>query len=100
MTIEEYDFKAEQISEGSLFWDLNLIKTKRKRDGTITQEFGDTIYGMPLDSVIKRIIANRVSMKHKDEALTMKQYLDEWKKEMEKLDSLNLKDNEETYEEG
>lgn len=90
MTIEETDFKASQISEGSIFWDLNLIKTKKKRDGTIVQEFGDTIYGIPLDSVMKRVVANRIAMKHTDAAITMKQYLDEWKTEMVKLQSLNL----------
>ena len=90
MIIEEDDFRAEQISDDSIFWDLNLIKTKKKRDGTIVEEFGNTIYGMPLDSVMKRIVANRIARKYKDEAITMKQYLEDWKKEMEKLSNLSL----------
>lgn len=90
MIIEEPDFRAEQIEDGSIFWDLNLIRTKKKRDGTIVQELGDTKYGLPLDGVMKRIIANRIARKHPDEALTMKQYLDEWKAEMIKLSSLSL----------
>ena len=90
MIIEEPDFRAEQIEDGSTFWDLNLIKTKKKRDGTIVQELGNTIYGIPLDSVIKRIAANRIARKHNDEAITMMQYLDEWKKEIEKLANLSL----------
>lgn len=90
MIIEEDDFRAEQIADDSIFWDLNLIKTKKKRDGTIVEEFGNTIYGMPLDSVMKRIVANRIARKYKDEAITMKQYLEDWKKEMEKLSNLSL----------
>lgn len=91
MIIEEPDFRAEQIEDGSTFWDLNLIKTKKKRDGTVVQELGNTIYGLPLDSVIKRIVANRIARKH-EEAITMKQYLDEWKIEMEKLANLSLRE--------
>ena len=91
MIIEESDFRAEQIEDGSTFWDLNLIKTKKKRDGTIVQELGNTIYGLPLDSVIKRIVANRIARKH-EEAITMKQYLDEWKIEMDKLANLSLRE--------
>ena len=90
MIIEEDDFRAEQISEGSVFWDLNLIRTKKKRDGTIVEELGDTIYGIPLDSVMKRVVINRIARKHKDEAITMKQFLDEWKEEIRKLSDLNL----------
>ena len=68
MIIEEPDFRAEQIEDGSIFWNLNLIRTKKKRDGTIVEELGDTIYGMPLDSVLKRVVANRIARKHKEEA--------------------------------
>ena len=90
MIIEEPDFRAEQIEDGSIFWNLNLIKTKKKRDGTIVEELGDTIYGMPLDSVMKRVVANRIARNHKDEAITMRQYLDEWKQEMIKIQHLSL----------
>lgn len=92
MIIQEDDFRAEQINDSSIFWDLNLLKTKKKRDGTIVEELGDTIYGLPLDSVMKRIVANRIARKNKDGAITMKQYLDEWKQEMIKLSNLSLSD--------
>lgn len=92
MIIQEEDFKAEQISDDSIFWDLNLLRTKKKRDGTIVEELGDTIYGLPLDSVIKRIVANRIARNNKDGAITMKQYLDEWKQQMIKLSNLSLND--------
>ena len=90
MIIAESDFRAEQSSEGSIFWDLNLIRTKKKRDGSIVEELGDTIYGIPLDSVMKRVCINRIARKHKDECMTMKQFLDEWKEEIRKLSDLNL----------
>lgn len=92
MIIEEPDFRAEQIEDGSIFWNLNLIRTKKKRDGTIVEELGDTIYGMPLDSVLKRVVANRIARKHKEEAITMKQYLDEWKEQMKLISNLSLND--------
>jgi hypothetical protein len=92
MIIQEDDFKAEQLSDDSIFWDLNLLRTKKKRDGTIVDELGDTIYGLPLDSVMKRIVANRIARNNKDKAITMKQYLDEWKQEMVKLSNLSLSD--------
>jgi hypothetical protein len=90
MIIEESDFRAEQISDDSIFWDLNLLKTKNKRDGSVVEELGDTLYGLPLDSVMKRIVANRIARRNKDGALTMRQYLDEWKQEMIKLSQLSL----------
>lgn len=92
MIIAESDFRAEQSSEGSIFWDLNLIRTKKKRDGSIVEELGDTIYGIPLDSVMKRVCLNRIARNHKDQAISMKQFLDEWKNEMKKLSDLNLSD--------
>jgi len=92
MIIQESDFRAEQIAEGSLFWDLNLIRTKKKRDGTVTEELGDTIYGIPLDSVIKRVAINRIARKHKEAAINMRQFLDEWKIELNKLSNLSLND--------
>ncbi len=94
MIIREEDFEATQISEGSTFWDLKIIKTKKKRDGTITEEFGDTIYGIPLDSVMKRVAISRIGRKHKEQAITMKQFLDEWKVEMNKLQNLSLNEYE------
>ena len=90
MIIEEADFRAEQISDDSIFWDLNLIRTKKKKDGTVVEELGNTIYGLPLDSVIKRVAANRIARKYKDKAITMKQYLEDWKLEMKKLNDLSL----------
>lgn len=90
MIIEEADFRAEQINDDSIFWDLNLIRTKKKKDGTVVEELGNTIYGLPLDSVIKRIAANRIARKYKDKAITMKQYLEDWKLEMKKLNDLSL----------
>lgn len=94
MIIKEDDFWAEQITDGSTFWDLHLLKEKKKKSGAIVEEFGDPIYGIPLDSVMKRVCANRIARKHKGEALTMKQYLDEWKEQMKILKDLSLNENE------
>ena len=87
MVIEEKDFRLEQISDDSNFWDLNLLRVKKKRDGSIVEEFGDTIYGITLEHAIKRIISNRISRKN-PESVDMKTYLKLWSEEMKNVNGL------------
>lgn len=70
MIIEESDFKLEQV--GGAIFDLYLLTTKTKKDGSIVEEFGDPIYGCSLESALKRIIRNRISRKNKSGVITMK----------------------------
>ena len=85
MIIEEYDFKAEQVGGTSYLWDLYLLKTIKPKVGPSREELTIDGYGMPLDSVIRRIASFRMNKKHPEEALDMKTYLKEYKDILDKL---------------
>lgn len=72
MIIEESDYVLES-SGGSLF-DLKLLNTKKKKDGTVVEEFGDPIYGCSLLSALKRIIGHRLRHKNRNGAITIAKY--------------------------
>lgn len=78
MVIEESDFRLTQVSDSSCFWDLELLYTIRPKGKEPRQEFKVCGYGLTMASAIKHIINFRISQKHPDEALTMKQYLKEY----------------------
>ena len=84
MKIVEDDFELEQVDETSIFWDLKVLKTVKKKDGTIESKLGDPMYGLPLESAIKRIASVRMHRKH-PEAIAMKQYLEEYKQILNQL---------------
>ena len=71
MIIEESDYILE--SSGSSLFDLKLLNTKKKKDGTIVEEFGDPIYGCSLFSALRRIIMHRLKQKNKNGAINMAQ---------------------------
>ena len=68
MTIRESDFILRYLS-GGLF-DLKLLVTKKKKDGTIVPE-EEVIYGCSLFSALRRIIINRIRHKNKDGAISI-----------------------------
>lgn len=76
MIIQESDFVLEHLG-GGLF-DLRLLSTKKKKDGTIVEELGDPIYGCSLLSALNRIIRNRVRRKNQEGAITMAKYRDDF----------------------
>ncbi len=88
MIIEESDFRLTPVSDNSPFWDLELLYTIKSRTGLKKQEFKNSGYGLTLNSAIKKIVSFRIQNKHSDEAITMKQYLDEYKNETKKLEEL------------
>ena len=79
MIIQEEDFKLESISDNSLFFDLELLHTVKPKGGEERQEFKVAGYGLRLETAIKKIIQHRISAKHKDEAITMLKYIQEFK---------------------
>ena len=84
MIIEEQDFKLTSIkNDGSLFWDLELLFTITPKKGESRKEFKNAGYGLTLENAIKRIINFRIENRHS--VLDLKQYLDEYKKESNKL---------------
>lgn len=84
MIIEEQDFKLTSIkNDGSPFWDLELLFTITPKKGESRKEFKNAGYGLTLENAIKRIINFRIENRHS--VLDLKQYLDEYKKESNKL---------------
>ena len=87
MIIQESDFILEEVGNGSLY-DLKLLVTKKKKDGTIVKEFGNPIYGCSLLSAISRIIKHRIRYKNQSGAIEMCKYRDDLIAEMEFLHNI------------
>ncbi len=88
MTIEEQDFRLTPSNNtASDFWDLELLVTiKSKAENAIPrQEFKNVGYGFTLASAIKRICNYRIQHRHKQEAITLVQYLKEYIKLLKEL---------------
>ena len=83
MIIEESDFRLENSSDFSQFWDLELLYTVKPKSGEARQEFKNSGYGLTLESAIKRVINYRLSKKK--EIYTLKEYLEEYKAENDKI---------------
>lgn len=88
MEILENDFKLKPISEESPHFDLELLYTVKPRGGETRQEFKNAGYGLSIESCIKRIAHYRINCNHKDEAINIKTYFDEYKKELNDLKNL------------
>ena len=85
MIIEESDFVLTSINDDSLLFDLELVHIVKPRGGEPRKEFQIAGYGLTLESMKKPIgIARRLSDKH-PEAITMQQFLEEYKSEKENL---------------
>ena len=83
MIIEESDFRLENSSDFSQFWDLELLYTVKPKSGEPRQEFKNAGYGLTLESAIKRVINYRLS--NKKEIYTLKEYLEEYKAENDEI---------------
>lgn len=78
MTIEDYDFKLEPVSDDSALWDLSFKKIVNKGKVNEREDFSSPLYGLPLNGAIHRIINHRIIAKHKEEAISMKVYFKEY----------------------
>lgn len=78
MTIEDYDFKLEPVSDNSALWDLSFKKIVNKGKVNERGDFSNPLYGLPLNGAIRRIINHRIIAKHKEEAISMKVYFKEY----------------------
>ena len=77
MIIEGANYKLTSIDDNSPFWDLELLKTIKSKTNPRT-ELVNVGYGLTIESAIRRIIHYNICSKH--ETLTLKEYLDEFKK--------------------
>lgn len=85
MTIEGTFYRVTPVNDHSAFFDLELLyeiggKNPRK-------EFKSVAYGLRLDSIINAIIRFGINNKYKDEVITFKQYVDEFTKQKQDLES-------------
>ena len=88
MEIVEKDFKLKPIDESSPFFDLELLYVVKPRGGEPRLEFKNAGYGLALSSAIRKIAQYRVNCKHKEEAIQIKTYFSEYKKELDNLKNL------------
>lgn len=88
MEIAEKDFKLKPISEDCPMFDLELLYVVKPRGGEARLEFKNAGYGLSLQSAIKKIAHYRVNCNHREEAIRIKTYFEEYKKELDELKKL------------
>lgn len=84
MTIEGSFYKIVPINDNSPLFDLYLLRTIKSKTNP-REEFQLEGYGMPLESAINRVINYSINSKYKDEAITIKEYLDVYKEIKESI---------------
>lgn len=88
MTIEEKDFKLIPVSTSGNKFDLEVLYTVNKGKSNERQEFKNIAYGISIDTAIHYIINYRIGEKHPENALTLKQYLQEYKDNLTEIKTL------------
>ena len=88
MTIEEEDFRLIPVSDSSITFDLELLYTVKPKGKEARQEFKNVAYGISLETAIKKVAQYRVNCQRKEEAISLKTYLAEFKKELSSLKKL------------
>lgn len=88
MEIVEKDFKLKSIDECSPFFDLELLYVVKPRGGESRLEFKNAGYGMSLENAIRKIAQYRVDCNHREEAIRLKIYFAEYKRELDSLKEL------------
>lgn len=74
------------VSDDSALYDLRFYKKVKKREtGKYEKELSSPLYGLTLYSAIKRIASYRTNTKYKEQVVELKRYIQELKKEEEKL---------------
>lgn len=89
MVIKESDFelKPSTKDESAPHWDLSVMKTINANSKTreAREELTIVAYGITLVGALASIARYRVAKKNPEGALTMRQYLDSYTKELHKL---------------
>lgn len=88
MEIVEKDFKLVPCDDNSPLFDLELLYVIKPRGGESRLEFKNAGYGLSLKTAVKKIIQYRINCKHKEEAIKLKTYFDEFKKELDSFKEL------------
>lgn len=87
MVIEEEDFRLTSVDESSPHFDLELLYTIKPRGKEARQEFKNVAYALPLSAALLKVAQYRISCRH-PEAMRLKEYLNEFKKEITSLKAL------------
>lgn len=85
MTIEEADFRLTPCSEASSHFDLELLYVVNKGKDNERTEFRNAGYGLSLESAIRKITMSRIGSKYGEGTVSLKQFLEEFKGEIEKI---------------
>lgn len=88
MEIVEKDFKLKPIDDNSPMFDVELLYQIKPRGGEPRLEFKNVAYGCSLESAIRKIAHYRVCCNHREEAIRLKTYFEEYKKELDELKKL------------
>lgn len=85
MTIEEADFRLTPCTEASSHFDLELLYVVNKGKNNERTEFRNAGYGLSLESAIRKITMSRIGNKYGEGTISLKQFLEEFKGEIEKI---------------
>ena len=86
MTIQEKDFVLTPVSDDSNLFNLAFYKKVKKRDtGKFEFELGNSLYGLTLSSALMRIAHHRVAKKYEEDNITLRQFLNDYKKSYEEI---------------
>lgn len=85
MTIKESDFKLTPCNEASTRFDLELLYVVNKGKNNERTEFRNAGYGLSLESAIRKITMSRIGNKYGEGTISLKQFLEEFKGEIEKI---------------
>lgn len=88
MIIEEKDFRLTPVDDSSPMFDLDLLYVIKPKGKESRLEFKNAGYGLSLQNAIKKVAHYRVTCNHKDEAVTLLAYFEEFKKELDSLKQL------------
>ena len=85
MIIEEHDFRLIPISDNSQRFDLELLSRIQAKDKEARYEFKNVAYGISLEYAVKKVAHYRVCNKHKNEAIKLLTYFQEFNKELNEI---------------
>jgi hypothetical protein len=86
MTIEEKDFRLTPSTNTAdpFHWDLELLVTVKGVNGP-RQELKNVAYGLSLPNACQQIANYRVMHKHPKDALSLAEYVNLYKEEVDKI---------------
>lgn len=83
MVIEGEFYRLKPVHAHSTKFDLELLHNISGKNPR--QEFKHAAYGISLEYAVKKLIVYSINNKYKDETLSLRQYLEEYKQFAEKF---------------